>query len=377
MSRARLTISKSALLRNIRIIGKKVPKLSLLPMIKANAYGHGALYAARAYASDSAVRKKLQGFGVATFQEAVELRLGLEKTPARTLPILVFSDCAPWTDEHLSLCRRYRLEPVFSEILSLLEFQRQVGMRSTRGRDSHAVPVHVEVNSGMNRLGIPQDSLSLVRVAPKSIFTHLADADDPSSALTRLQVSTYAEVVRWARARFPKTKFHFANSSAIWNAKRFPLMKEMDWARPGLSLYGIRPFRRAKDDGLKRAMTFEAPILNRIYLNPGDRVGYGGTYACRKKSGEWVAVIGAGYADGVFRSFSSQGIAVYGKKKLNFIGRVSMDLSAVQGVSGMKVGETVTLWGDAIDPYVQSELAGTIPYELTTRIGERVHRIYE
>ena len=337
-------------------------------MIKANAYGHGALYAAQAYVSDSAVRKKLQGFGVATFQEAVELRLGLEKTSARGLPILVFSDCAPWTDEHLSLCRRYRLEPVFSEILSLLEFQRRV--RSD-------VPMHVEVNSGMNRLGIPADSLSLVRVPPKSIFTHLADADDPACALTRLQVSTYGEIVRWARAKFPKTQFHFANSSAIWNAKRFPLMKEMDWARPGLSLYGIRPFRRAQDDGLKRVMTFEAPILNRIYLNPGDRVGYGGTYACRKKSGEWVAVIGAGYADGVFRSFSSQGIAVYGKKKLNFIGRVSMDLSAVQGVPAMKVGETVTLWGDAVDPYVQSELAGTIPYELTTRIGERVHRIYE
>jgi alanine racemase len=370
MARAQLSISRHALLNNFTLIGKKVPNLSLLPMIKANAYGHGSVYAAESYLSSPAARRRLFGFGVATFQEAIEIRLAIQATSfGQSIPIIVFSDCAPWTAEHLALCRQYKLEPVFSEILSLLEFQRQ--------RGSHELPVHIEVNTGMNRMGIPIDSLPLVKVIPKSIFTHLADADEPRSKLTQLQMKKYEEVVKWARAKYPRTLFHFANSSAIWNAKHFPLMKEMSLARPGLSLYGIRPFQSAKDDGLKRVMTVRAPILNRIYLEHGDQVGYGGTYTCRKKGGEWVAVIGAGYADGVFRSLSSQGVAIYGKKKLNFIGRVSMDLSAVQGVAGMQVGEEVILWGNEIDPYVQAKLAGTIPYELTTRIGERVNRSYE
>lgn len=366
MSRARLTISSSALLNNYKIIAQKVPHLSLLPMIKANAYGHGSVFAAQTYMGNVSAHKKLFGLGVATFAEAIEVRLAIKNT---NLPIIVFSDSAPWTAEHLALCKKYRFEPAFSEIMSLLEFQKQ--------RGCHEIPIHIEVNTGMNRMGIPTDSLELIRVTPRSIFTHLADADAPRSKLTQKQMSAYAEVMAWAKVKFPRTLFHFANSSAIWNAKQFPLMKEMSLARPGLALYGMRPFRNAKDDGLKRVMTVHAPVLNRIYLEQGDQVGYGGTYTCKKKSGEWVSIIGAGYADGVFRSLSSQGIAVYGKKKLNFVGRVSMDLSAVQGDAKMQVGDEVILWGNEIDPYLQSDLAGTIPYELTTRIGERVSRIYE
>jgi alanine racemase len=370
MARAQLSISKTALLNNFKLIARKVPDLSLIPMIKANAYGHGAVYAAQSILGSPEARKCLYGFGVATFQEAIEIRLAIKN---QNVPIIVFSDCAPWTAEHLALCRQYRLEPVFSEILSLLEFQRQ--------RGSHELAVHIEVNTGMNRMGIPIDSLSLVKVVPKSVFTHLADADSPRSKLTQKQIAVFAQVIKHVRTKYPRSLFHFANSSAIWNTKQFStmnsLMKGMSLARPGLSLYGIRPFEKAREDGLKRVMTVRAPILNRIFIEAGESVGYGGTYTCKKKSGEWVAVIGAGYADGVFRSLSSQGIAVYGKKKLKFIGRVSMDLSAVQGLAGMQVGDEVILWGNEIDPYEQAKLASTIPYELTTRIGERVSRSYE
>jgi alanine racemase len=366
MSRAELSISRTALLNNFRKISQKVEGLALLPMIKANAYGHGSVYAAQSLLGNVEARRRLHGFGVATFREAVEVRLSIRND---RIPIIVFSDSAPWTQEHAALCRKYNLQPVFSEIVSMLEFQRQ--------RASHDLAMHLEVNTGMNRMGIPVESLSLLKAIPQSIFTHLADADTPKSRLTQKQIESYQNVVTWARTKYPRTLFHFANSSAIWNSKHFPLMKQMNLARPGLSLYGIRPFEAAQDDGLKRVMTVRAPVLNRIYLSFGDQVGYGGTYTCKKKSGEWVAVIGAGYADGVFRSLSSQGIAVYGKKRLKFVGRVSMDLSAVQGDAKMKVGDTVILWGNEIDPYVQAKLAGTIPYELTTRMGERVERFYD
>ena len=359
IARAEVTVSGSALRNNFRILKKKVSKLRLIPMVKADAYGHGAAWAARTLLAE----KGLHAFGVASFREAVELRLSLGNS---RIPVIVFSDSAPWTTEHSSLCVRYRLEPVLSEIESLLRFQSL--------KESRKVPYHVELNSGMNRLGIPLDSLGCVLLPPESVFTHLADADAPRSALTRVQIKRFETVLPGIRARFPKTLLHFANSSAIWNHRDFPLMKEMDLARPGLALYGIRPYKKAREDGLKRVMRFSSRVLNRIHLEAGDRVGYGGTYVSKARSGEWVGVIGAGYADGVFRSLSNTGFAVHGRKKLPFIGRVSMDLSALRIPSSVRVGDELVLWGDEVDPYEQSEAAGTIPYEITTRIGSRVER---
>jgi alanine racemase len=362
MSRAKLILSRSALLTNYRILSGKVPGLRLLPMVKANAYGHDAVYTAKTFLKE----KNLHGFGVATFSEAIELRAGIKSAAT---PILVFSDSAPWDQDRVKLCLKYNLQPVFSEILSLLTFQSDPRHMN--------IKAHVEVNTGMNRMGIPVSSLRLVNFSPVSVFTHLADADSPISKLTKLQMKNFVEVIAETRQRFPNALLHFSNSSAIWNAKQYPLTQDMQLARPGLSLYGIRPFLRAKDDGLKRAMSFRAPIINRIFLNQGDQVGYGGTYTCKKKSGEWIGVLAAGYADGLFRSLSGVGVATVGKKKLNLVGRVSMDLSAVKMDAKLQVGDTLELWGDSIDPYVQAGLAGTIPYELTTRIGQRLEKIYE
>ena len=362
MSRAKIHLSRSALVHNFRQLSKKVPGQKLLPMVKANAYGHGNLFTAQSLIDE----KELYGFGVATFAEGIELRLALKNN---RVPILVFSDSAPWTDNHAKLCVQYRLEPVLSELMSLLTFQRS----SLR----HEIAAHVEINTGMNRLGIPHESLSLIHFEPKSVFTHLAESENPRAPLTKLQLKRFQECVFYIKGKYPRTLFHFANSAAIWRAKDYALSSEMNLVRPGLSLYGVRPYESAKNTNLKRVMRFTAPVLNRIFLEKGDRVGYGGTYVCTKASGEWTAIIAAGYGDGVFRSLSNQGIAVYGKKKLKFLGRVSMDLSAIQATDSLMIGEEVVLWGDEVDPYEQANLAGTIPYELTTRMGERVDRIYE
>ncbi len=363
IARAEVIVSGSALRNNFRILKNKVPSLRLIPMVKADAYGHGASMAARTLLRE----KGLHAFGVASFREAVELRLSLGDS---RVPVIVFSDSAPWTPEHSSLCVRYHLQPVLSEIESLLRFQSL--------KESRKVRYHVELNTGMNRLGIPLDSFGCVMLPPESVFTHLADADSPGSSLTRKQLKQFESVLPAIRTRFPSALLHFANSSAIWNHRDFPLMRDlmgkMDLARPGLSLYGIRPFKKAREDGLKRVMRFSSRVLNRIHLQPGDRVGYGGTYVCKARNGEWVGVFGAGYADGVFRSLSNQGIAVHGRKKLPFIGRVSMDLSAVRIPANVRVGDELVLWGDEVDPYEQAEAAGTIPYEITTRIGSRVER---
>ncbi len=361
MARAKIKISRSALLNNYRLLGRKVSHLKLLPMLKANAYGHGANYVAENLLKE----KNLFGFGVATFQEAISLRASVKGK----IPIIVFSDCAPWTEDLGKLCVQHQFQPVFSELVSLLTFQ--------KSKSAPLITAHIEVNTGMNRLGIDAESLPLIRFQPSSIFTHLADADNPNSKLTKLQMKNFSEVVLYSKSRFPRALLHFGNSAAIWNHKQYPLTKVMDLARPGLSLYGIRPFEKAKTEGLKRVMRVTAPVINRLFLEKGEQVGYGGTYTCAKASGEAIAVIGAGYADGVFRSLSGKGIAYFKGKKLQFRGRVSMDLSAIESHSKIVIGDHVEIWGEQVDPYEQAHLAQTIPYELTTRIGERVERIYD
>lgn len=365
-ARAQALISSEALAHNFNVLSNKVPHLKLIPMIKANAYGHGMVWAASVLDNE----KKVHAFGVATLSEAIELRQYTERE------IIVFSDAAPWTEERHQACKEFSLSPVFSNLESFKTFLNFSAL------DEHApsIPYHLEFNTGMNRLGIELDAIpflsTLTNNKPQSIFTHLAEAEVPKSKLTLNQMKKFEMVSEWAIETFPTALLHFGNSAAIWNAKQFPLMKVMQLARPGLSLYGVRPFEEARGDTLKRVLNLSGPVLNEIALKKGDKVGYGGTYTCKNARGEKIAVIGAGYADGIFRALSNEGFAVFQRKKLQLLGRVSMDLSAVQAPKGLNVGDRVEFWGENVDPYDQANAAGTNPYEIMTRIGERVERVY-
>lgn len=361
--RAQVKLSSTALLINFQVLANKSQGRMLLPMIKANAYGHDACWVANVLWKNAKAKKKMYGFGVATFTEAISIRRSLPRD-AKKVPILVFSDCAPFSTEWVQLCKRENFEPVLGELHTLLEFQKYVGTKSSQFK----IPFHLEVNTGMNRLGIPVDSLKLLALKPKSVFTHFAESENPSSALTKKQITEFEKVICWKNQNSPETFIHFANSGAIWNARFYRFFKEMDLVRPGLSLYGIRPFSTAKNDGLKPVMTLEAPIIQKTFLEKGDRVGYGGVYQAKKKHGEWVATLGAGYADGITRALGNQDI---------ILGKVSMDLIVVRANAKNKIGDWISIWGEGIDPYQVADRANTIPYELVTRLGERVKRVYE
>lgn len=345
------------------ILARKSRGRKLLPMVKADAYGHDAAWVARTLWSDFRARKMIHGFGVATFEEAVDLREKLPKS-SKKIPVIVFSDCAPYSDRWIRLCQTENFEPVLGDLRTFLEFQKRMGSLP----ESRRIPYHLEVNTGMNRLGIPVSSLKLVLLKPESVFTHFAESENPGSVLTQKQISRFNQVIQWKNRSFPESRIHFANSGAIWNARHYSFFDEMDLVRPGLSLYGIRPDQKFSNDGLRPVMTFAAPIIQKLFLEKGERVGYGGSYRAKNPKGEWVAALGAGYADGIFRSLANQE---------NVLGMVSMDLITVKSTAKTKVGDWVVLWGEGLDPYLVAGRAKTIPYEITTRIGRRVEKIYE
>lgn len=369
----------SALVGNYRAIAEQAKaqgrdSLFLLPMIKADAYGHGAAWVARQLLG----QEHLLGFGVATLEEGVALRAQLG-TENRALRISVFSGCTPWDDAKADLCAAYALTAVLTReedwrlFLSRKHFER--------------VEYELFFNTGMNRLGIP---LSLAREVskksqalkaderPVGIVSHLAQAEDPSSRLSQLQLSNWRALSGELKGGLSRALFHLGNSAAIWNAKHWGLHETTDVVRPGLALYGIPPWAGAPLKGLKPVMRVRAPVVQVHRLKPGESIGYGGTYTVKGTEPVSVAIIDAGYADGVHR-FLGQGRGYAAWPATNqvtrFVGVVSMDLIGVHCSPTTQAGEWVEFWGPALDPWTQAQAAGTIPYEMMTGLSARVPRV--
>ncbi len=373
LATARARLSSSALLHNFRVLEKRANGLELIPMIKANGYGHGDAWVAqtlRPYWS------RLRGFGVATTEEGIALR---SKIRSR-VPIIVFSGTPIWTEEKAQAMRRSGLEPVVSTWDDLKRF---LG----RG-DDRRLRYHLKFNTGINRLGIPLDQVRatvdlLLRkkaILPETILSHLAVADDPNRAASRRQHGGARELLKeWTR-RLPERPFHFGNSAALWFSKGWKLQTLSQIARPGISLYGAAPRSDIASSGLRPVMTLEAQTVHQMELRTGDIIGYGAQFRVGKQSPRTArrfAILGAGYADGIHRQLSGRGLVYWKGKTCPVVGRVSMDLMAFAAPRSLAVGSWVEIFGPHLLPWVQAERAGTIPYELFTSVGTRVARYYE
>ena len=371
-SRLEAQLSSRSLVQNYKIIHQVSGRLPLLPMVKAEAYGHGAQWVVQTLKS----MPHLVGFGVATLAEGAVIR---ETLKSSRVPVIAFSGSAPWTEEKGRFCQKHGLTPV---IVSEADWK-----RFCKGGWHKKISYELKFNTGMNRLGIPMEfvpevvqSLRVLRPEhrPQAVLSHLAEAENPMSQLSRLQKKNLIELHRIFKSRFPSTRIHLGNSSAIWNAKAWGLAQYTDFARPGLSLYGIAPWAGAPSKGLQAVMTLKAMILEVQVLKAGASVGYGGAYLVRKN--EVIATLGVGYADGVHRLLGNKGQVVYRKKICPMVGRVSMDLVTIRVGHQAKVGDQVILLGSEIDPWKQAQAAGTIPYELLTSVTfskQRISRKYE
>lgn len=354
----RARIDLSALRHNLGVIRRAAPGTRVMAVIKANAYGHGMVAAAMALGDADA-------FAVARLEEAIELRAAGVGHP------LVLLEGA-FNAAQLTQAAQLGLELVVHD-------GSQLDMLETTAI-AHRFIIWVKLDTGMNRLGFRIAELAGVwqrlraLAAPPlemRLMTHLARADEPDAALTAQQLQRF----RAAHSTLAGTVVtSVANSPGIFGGAA----RQGEWVRPGIALYGVSPFadRSASALGLRPVMSFESAVIALHDVARGETVGYGGAWRAARDSR--VAIIAAGYADGVPRQLPNGTPLLVGAQRAPLAGRVSMDMTAVDvtDLPQVRVGTNAVLWGPDLPAEDVAAAAGTIAYELLSRLGRRVQREY-
>jgi len=346
----RATISAAALAHNLGVARAHAVDSRIWAVLKANAYGHGLLRAAKAMAA-------ADGFAILDFVEALRLRsTGFEQ------PILMLEGF--FKTEDIELLLRHRLMPVIHNI-------EQVEMLEKTPFEGK-LDVYLKVNSGMNRLGFSVDNLRLAwnalnahaGIGSITLMTHFADADGEAGVAEQLK--WFDELAQPFEA--PRS---LANSAALL---RFPDETRADWVRPGILLYGCSPFafKSAAEIGLKPAMTLSSEIIGVQHLQAGERVGYGQTYEAGQEM--TIGVVACGYADGYPRHAPTGTPVLVAGQRTHTVGRVSMDMLCVDisDIPEAYVGTPVTLWGEGLSCDEVAASAGTVSYQLLCALSSRV-----
>lgn len=333
-----------ALVRNARTVAQR-SGARLLPMVKANGYGLGALEVARALEALDP-----WGFGVATVEEGAELRNG-----GIARPILVFSPL------EAALIPRYQahdLRPVICD-----------GEALSAWLGAGQSPFHVEVDTGMARAGFRwngdaawQAQLGGAR-GWEGIFTHFHSADTDAASVHR-QWKRFQQVLQ-SLPRRPEL-VHAANSAAALQGNTYAA----DLVRPGIFLYG----GSAGTDIPERVVELHARVVGLRTVRAGDSVSYGATWTAPRDT--TIATLAAGYADGIHRSLGNAGRVELNGQVFPIVGRVTMDCLMLATEGPVALGDMATIFGGLVSLDEQARHAGTISYELLTSLGSRVVRRY-
>jgi len=356
---ATISINFSALQHNFQQVKKLATGSKIMPVIKANAYGHGLLQAADCLTD-------ADGFAVAQLDEAIALREhGIEK------PITVFQGFL--NAEQLDLIFKFNLCPAISQQwqLDLLE---QIDSETL-------IDVWLKINTGMGRLGFQladvNKSFNRLKMNSKvnqlGLMMHFANADEPAHISNQTQSDEFLKTVADCKRHNQGLEMitSAANSAAIL-ANLLPVSNEspgQDWLRPGIMLYGSSPFadKTAADLELKPVMSLQATLIAINQLKKMQSVGYGNAWICPENMP--VGIVNIGYGDGYPRHAVDAPIAVNGQR-CRIIGRVSMDSIAVD-LRDIKCrcGDPVECWGEQISVDEVAASAQTIAYELLCNVG--------
>jgi alanine racemase len=360
-------IDLDALAHNLaRIAQLAGPAVRRILVVKADAYGHGAVAIAH-----HAVRCGVDALGVSTSGEALELRDSGVRAPILILGTVL--------EQELSDCLQNQVQ------IGLHSMDRLRRLERMARRLTGPVRVHLKIDTGMGRLGVlPERALELLRAVRNSrrlvlggVMTHMAAADGARADSTRVQLERFESVLAPARREGLLAGWvHCANSACLFTG----LPDLYDAVRPGISAYGVLPPELPGAAELAPVLALRAQIVYLKDIGIGEPVGYDGTWVARRRTR--VATLPLGYNDGLPWRLSNAGWALVRGRRVPLIGRVSMDYATldVTDVRGVKVGDVATLIGRDGDEQIRvQEIAravGTIPYEVTCSVGKRVRRIY-
>lgn len=361
-------LSREAALNRSAARGPAAPP-QIIAVIKANAYGHGAVRIARALEEAGAT-----WLAVADIEEGIELREAGVRARILVFGALSVSDLAGVFE--------YELTPTVASPAAGRALQRAAAARDARIR------YHLKIDTGMHRLGFRHGNLKWTipelldsaNLELEAVYTHFATADEPEHPLfdqQRLEFDKACETLRTLGAQ-PKYR-HAANSAALLRDSRV----WYDLVRPGLLLHGVVPPPLATTIALAPAMSLTSRVVAVKGVRSGETVGYSARFTAGRPT--TLAVIPAGYADGLDRRLENRGLVLIRGHRARIVGAISMDMltADVTDIGEVNPGDEVVFLGAQGDQVLQTidarEMAAavsTIPYEVLCRLGARVHRVY-
>lgn len=351
---------------NLRAIEAAVAPAAVMPIVKANAYGHGLVAVGRHLVALGAT-----SLGVAFLEEAIALR-----EAGVTLPILVMGGIF---GDQIPLFLRHGLTLTASSVDKLAQIEqaaRDLGVRAK---------VHLKIDTGMERIGVHyysaprlfEQAAACRHTEIEGVYSHFANADAADLASARLQLDRFLEALQWYDRHGVRPPVrHLANSGAILQLRE----SHLDVVRPGILLYGVYPSAEVRRTiGVRPALSWKSRVVYFKVVKPGHPVSYGSTW--QADHDVRVVTIPVGYGDGYFRALSNVGQVAIRGKRYPVVGRVCMDqvMVNIEWDTAYNGDQVVLLGADGETVITCEDLAawaGTIPYEVLTNINTRVPRVY-
>ena len=349
------------LIDNFHYINSHIGNSNIFAVVKANAYGHGAIKVAKTLEKVGAY-----GLCVAMIEELIQIREAKINTPILHLGILNknYIDLYQSKENICTINSKHDIDIINSFL---------------KGTNKK-IYCHLKVDTGMGRMGICIEDLSEMidellihdNIIIEGLYSHFSTAEENNVQYRDSQLDTFKKIVLQIKKKLPSVKyFHIANSAAILTCKK----SWFNMVRPGLSIYGVSPLGECHA-GLIPVMQMKAPVSLIKKIKKGSFIGYGRQYAAKKN--EKMFIIQAGYADGIPTEFSNKGKIEINNILYSIIGKVSMDLIAVHDhVGEVQMDQEVIFWGsNSLRLELLSKEYDKIPYEFLTGVSKRVERIY-
>ena len=353
-------INLNSLRENIIYLKSLINSADLIPIIKANAYGHGYVEVLKILKNQN-----VKCVGIATVSELKEIINENLNIDILHLGKIDFNYLDYYLDKH---------------VIATINTYKDVVFLKNSLKKHKKVRVHVKVDSGMHRMGCSLNDLDKIikeikntsNIILEGIYSHLACSEDPLAKHNKVQISIFNDIIR--KYKLDSVRFHLINSGGVFNYKECCF----DFVRSGLSIFGVSS-NQIINNKLSSVMELIAPVVLIKEVFKGDKIGYGCTYTVDKKMR--IAILQCGYADGIPYKFGNRGFVFFKNKKLPILGKISMDLICIDCSEAINLSEKdyVTIWGGDMQESKLENISkrfGDIPYIYLTRLSSRVERVY-